>query len=273
MVKYKKVSNFLIAIILIALVLLSVSCEKNTDASLTSPEKTPETDKEPQEVNTSDSKADKALAMAAEKKEYLFLMFYDEKDDLSKDMEKTVKNFIEGSSEKTFFYEAVIKDEPQMVKKYQIDRNKHPFLLVFTPNGAISGGFAEKVTKGELKDVFVSEIVMKILKTLQDQKIALILLQNDKTKFNKENKKAAEDFYNDERLKGVVEIISEDPKNKAIEGFLTQCKLDQNITESTIVLIAPPGMLVGTYSGEITKDTLINALSSSCGSGCGSGCN
>jgi len=214
-----------------------------------------------------------AIQAAQNNKQYLFLLFYENKDGQLKAMESFVDEFKAGSSESMLIYKAKTTDdkEKDTAEKYGIDRAQLPVLMIFAPNGAITGGFPEKVTNKELKASIVSPLVMDILKTIQQNKIALVVLQNGKTKFNKESSQAAQDFANDTKLKGMVDIVNADPSDPKNSEFLNNSKLSKDMPESTVVFIIPTGKIAGVYPGKINKATLVDALSA-CGSGgCGSG--
>lgn len=215
--------------------------------------------------------AAKAIEMAQQNYQYLALIFYNQKDASLQEMEEVVTNFQTSSSKEIQVYKALTTDfkEADIIKKYGIDRAPLPVTLVFAPNGAITGGFPQQITREQLKQSIVPALTMNILKSIQSNKVALVLLKNDKTTFNSEATKAAEDFSADNRLKGFVDIIPQNPQAPEIKDFLTQCKLNDNIQEATTVLIVPPGKIGGVYSGNITKDTLISGLvACSAGSGC-----
>lgn len=217
------------------------------------------------ETNAVPKTAEEAIALAKDSRQYLFILFYDKEDDMLKKMEDTIKTFKSKSSSKVLIYRAftVGDKESAVVQKYGVNRAPLPLLLVFAPNGAITGGFPQKVTTEQLTNsCSVPELVMNILRPLQEGKIALVSLQNNKTKFNQESDKAVHDFASDEKINKFVEVIKADPDDKKNGDFLTQCKLDKTISESTVVFIIPPGTVVGVYPGKITKDTLMAALSS-----------
>jgi hypothetical protein len=220
--------------------------------------------------------AQEAIEAAKKQNQYLFLLFYDQKNDSLKAMETVVKTFINKSPQKIITYKALTTDnkEADIVAKYGINRAPLPVVLTFAPNGAITGGFPQKVDESQLKQCFVADITMRILKTLQEQKIALIMLQNEKTTFNQESTAAANDFANDSRVKGYVDLMKIDPDDPKNKDFLNQCKLNWQNKEATIVLIVPPNKLGGIYPGKTTKDALIQGLTACSSGGCGSGgCN
>ena len=218
--------------------------------------------------------AAEAIGAAQSNGQYLFLLFYDKKDSSFKAMESSINNAKIGSSKSVLLYEAKTTDakEKDTIAKYRVSRAPLPLVLVVAPNGAITGGFPQKVSVTELqKSITVSKTVTGILKAVQQGKIALVLLQNSKTKFNSESATAAQEFAGDARLKGMVDIIKADPGDQKNSSFLKDSKISPNMSESTIAMVIPPGTIAGVYSGKTSKDTLISALASCSSGGCGSG--
>ncbi len=222
--------------------------------------------------NESVANAANAIEMAQQNHQYLALIFYNQKDASLQEMEDIVTNFQTSSSKEIQVYKALTTDlkEADIIKKYGVDRAPLPLLLVFAPNGAVTGGFPlQQISREKLEQAIVSELMMNLLKSVQSNRVALVLLKNDKTSYNNQATQAAEDFAADNRLNGFVDIIPQNPLDATITDFLNQCKLDKNLKEATIALVVPPGQIGGVYSGNITKDTLINGLAAcSAGSGC-----
>lgn len=224
------------------------------------------------QTNAAYNNAAEAIHAAQNDKQYLFLLFYDKKGESLKAMESAINDFRNKTSEKSLFYKVRTTDkkEKDTIAKYGIERASLPVLLVFAPNGAVTGGFPGKVSVDELKRSMVTDLVMDILKTMQGRKIALVLLQNSKTKFNKESLKAAEDFSNDARLKGYVDIIKADPRDSKNSDFLNNAKISKDDDKAAVVFIVPPGSIVNVYKGNITKDTLMACLAACTSGGSGS---
>lgn len=225
------------------------------------------------QTSTAYKNAAEAIQTAQNKKQYLFVLFYDTKGESVKAMESVVDTFRNKASKNALFYEAQTTDdkEKDTIAKYGLNQAPLPLLLVFAPNGAITGGFPKEISIDSLKKSIVPDLVMDILKTVQEGKIALVLLQNNKTKFNKESLKASEEFANDPQLKGYVNIIKADPGDTKNSDFINRSKLSKDISEATVVFVVPPGSIAGVYKGKITKDTLMTALASCSSGGCGSG--
>ncbi|MBF0226692.1 MAG: hypothetical protein HQK76_14660 [Desulfobacterales bacterium] len=212
-----------------------------------------------------------AINAASKNNKYLALLCYDSQNSLYKEMQATLNKFNEESKEKIQVYELLTSDtkEAEIVEMYRINNAPLPLLLVMAPNGAITGGFPQKVMTEQLSKSIVSESISKIIKAMQSEKVVLVLLQNSKTNYNEESSQAARDFSNDERLKEMVEMFNIDPNTPDNKDFIAQCRLKPDIKESTIVMIIPPGRIAGVYPGKITKDKLLSALATcSAGSGC-----
>jgi len=268
--KSKNIGSFLIHFALLILLLYMKNDNANSQTAI--PSKTQNQAK----VNTSSQKpfapesANKAITQIQQNDEFLCMLFYEKKDDSFQEMRKTIQVFSKNSAKAIKTYEALTtaSKESDVIQKYGIDRAPLPVLLVFAPNGAITGGFPQKVTEKQLSNCIVSKFIMNILKSVQAGKVALILLQNKDTKFNTETTNVADEFSKDQRLLGYVDIIKQDPNDGEIKDFLTQCKIENTTKEAATVLIVPPGKIGGVYPGKTTKEALITGLASCSGGSC-----
>jgi len=112
---------------------------------------------------------------------------------------------------------------------------------------------------------------MDVLKSVQQQKMAVVLLQNSKTKFNTEASKTANDLAYDKRLIGSVEVIKADPADPKNRDFLANAKIASAVATATIVLIAPPGVVAGVFPGNTTKNSIMSSLSAASSGACSGG--
>jgi hypothetical protein len=218
--------------------------------------------------------AKEAMQASHDNKQYLFILFYDRKDAEFYSMEATVDNSAGNADQKVLVYKASVRngDDSDLIAKYKIDRAPMPIVMVFGPNGAVLGGFPKNVTREKLARSLVPPIVMDVLKTVQERKMAVVLIQNSNTKFNAESSKTAQELAYDKRFAGKAEIIKADPADPKNKDFLANAKLLGDISVSAIILITPPGVVAGVYQGNMTKDSIISSLSSPCSGGnCGPG--
>lgn len=222
------------------------------------------------------SNAKSAISEASKAGQFLFLIFYSEKDAAFNTMLSNIEAFRKTISPKTSIFKALTTNpvENDVVTQYGVQRARLPLALVFAPNGAITGGYEQTVTIDQLKkSVTVSDLMLKTLKPLQDQKVVLVSLQNASTKFNAETKKAANDFASDPQFKQMVSVVNADPTASGSGEFIKQCQIPEKPAEATIVVLLPPGRIGGVLKGNlaISKSTILGVLQS-CGPGGGGGC-
>ena len=224
------------------------------------------------------SPTEKAIQAAAKQNRYIFVTFYKKDDAASDKMLAAMKTAQKKVSSKANFARADV-DNPvheNLIKRCKVKSAFAPLTLAFAPNGAVTKAFMKNAKTNDVSSAFVSSGMADVLKALQDGKMAVVCLQNGKTKYNEESLAAARGLQADSSLSGSVEIVKIDPSARSESKFLAQCKADASSPNSQIVILVPPGKLVGTFDGATTKDELMADLEKalrSCGSGCGpSGC-
>lgn len=225
------------------------------------------------EANTAPKSAQEAMKISQDTKQYLFLLFYDNKDSLYDQMKAAIVGVMAQTDQKILTYEAAKSSgvDTGLIAQYKIDRAPMPLLMVFGPNGAVLGGFPKSVTAEKLAKSLVPPLTMDVLRSIQQQKMAVVLLQNSKTKFNEESLKTANDLAYDKKLVGSVEIIKADPADPKNGDFLANAKIASATATATIVLIAPPGIVAGVFPGNTTKNSIMDSLSAASSGACSGG--
>ena len=217
-----------------------------------------------------------AIGRAAQNNKYLFLFFYNKDDETCKKMAYVIENAKSNLLSRADFYSVDVADsgEAEVIKKYNVSLANLPLTIAIAPNGAITAGFPKVVTEEELKNAFVSQGTEKVIKVVQEGKLALVCFQNKNTKNRKQALIAAEGLAKDKQFNGAVEIIELDPKDEKEKSLVETCQVKSSNT-ATIVFLIPPGRIIGKFDSErISKDALMTTLVrsiSSCGSS-GSSC-
>ena len=218
-----------------------------------------------------------ALNQAAQAKRYAFLFIWKEQNEQTTAMRKVFDRALTSIADRA---DAVVvkvddPDEEALVDKFQLRRAPLPLVLSVAPSGAILGGFPTKFSEEDLVHAFGSPCTEQVMKTVQDRKLVLLCVQNDKTKSNAEALQGVRDFEADSRYSGSTNVVMLDPADAAEASFLQDLKIDSQTAQAVTVLIAPPGVAVTEVKGPVTKDVLVDALqkaSSACASGsCGPG--
>lgn len=220
------------------------------------------------------SPADTAIQAAAKQGRYAVVTFYKQNDTASTKMLEEAKKLQATYSARASFViadagNAVHKD---LVSRYGADRAPMPLTLVIAPNGAVTAGYPNAINKTDISDAFVSAGMADVLKALQDSKLAAICLQSSKTKLNKESLAAAEGLKYGAQFRDAMEIVKIDLSDSSEAKLIQTLKVDANTENAQMVIIAPPGRIMGTFDGTATTEsiaaTIVKAMS---GSGCGGG--
>ncbi|NGX54988.1 MAG: hypothetical protein KR126chlam2_00609 [Chlamydiae bacterium] len=208
-----------------------------------------------------------SLSGYAAEKEYTYIFFYKTDDAEKKQMEKVFDSAVEQVKEKVKAKKVDIDDKSGkvLVEKYDLQKAPMPFVMVFAPNGAITGAFVAPLNSQELTQAFVSPTTEEILQPLQEGKFVFLMVQNSKTKKNQEALKGVNEFQADSKYRDATEIITLDPSNSQESELLEKIEVDPKTKEAVTVFFLPPGEMVGKFTGATSKveieSTLQQALS------------
>ena len=217
--------------------------------------------------------AEAVIRGAAGKGRYVFVTFYKRSDAASAKMLADVKKIQSKLSRRASFTTVDVNDPAHrgLVQRHGVDRSPIPLTIVLAPNGAVTAGFPNAIKKTDFSSVFVSKGKAEVLKTLQYQKLAVVCLQNAKTKHNKESLAAARELVDGPQFSIASRITQIDPANRSEHSFLRGLKVNTASKEAQIVVIAPPGTVVGRFSGAVSVDRMVASLNTSLGCGSGGG--
>jgi hypothetical protein len=218
-----------------------------------------------------------AVQKAAEAKKYLFALFRKEEDGQTAAMRSVLQEVMKEVTDRADSVEVNVTavSERAIVDKFGLDRAPMPLILAVAPNGAITGGFPTKAEKQNLLQAFASPCMEKCMKSLQENKLVFLCIQNSNTKANSDAMQGVHDFQADERFARATQIVTLDPTDATEAEFLKDLQVDPKTAEATTVFLAPPGVPIAMYQGATKKDELVATLSkasSACGpGGCGPG--
>jgi len=229
-----------------------------------------------QTSQASTSPAERVIDRARKDGKYVFLLFYRPDDRGDAKMKSTFDRAQTRLAKRAALVsiDASSGVESRLIEKYGIRNAPLPLTLVMAPNEAIVQAFTKAVDEKTLAGAFASPKFAEVIKALQDRKLVTLCLQGPRTKHNTESRQAAEQFVDDSRLGGQALLVTADPSKEP--DLLKRCGIRSLPTESTILMLLPPGRLVASVTGGTTKDDLLAKLQAgmaACGSGCGpSGC-
>lgn len=214
-----------------------------------------------------------AIAKAAQVNKYLFIFFWKDDTYQSRVMRGVFQAAMKKAADKADSIEVQTGDpaEQQIVTRYGVSRSPMPLVLSLAPNGAITKGFPSRFDESQLLEAFVSPGTAACMKGLQDRKLVLLCVQQPSPQVRQVSlQKGVQDFATDETYGKHTQVVFIDPKDAKETSFLKGLQVDPQTAIPVTVLMSPPGSVVGTFAGDVTKDQLIAKLKSA--SGCGAGC-
>jgi len=214
-----------------------------------------------------------SIEQAAQKNKHLFIFFYKDQNERSLRAQQVFDQVAEKMGDQAIFVKVKATDpsENRIIEKFNLKRSPMPFVLVLTPNGAITGGFPSSFTEQQLIGSFASPRMASCLKALQDKKLVFLCLQNEQTRSNEAALQGVKDFKADSRFGSAAEIVMINPSDIQEQKFLNQLAIDTHSNDATTVFIAPPAETIGQYKGATNKDRFISDLQSAVSGCCGPG--
>jgi len=207
-----------------------------------------------------ESKAERALSAAASAQKFTFVMFWRENNAGTKEFAGKVRSAIEARAEKATWTTVNIAEpsERAIVQRFNVSRAPMPMALVIAPNGAITGVFSQQIVEEKIETAFVTPCMMQCMKSLQEGKLVLVTLQSGQPRALPGG---AQQFQADEMFRNRTVAVALNVEDPAEERFLRDMQLDAaGVKTTSVALLAPPGVLVGKFPSNVTKEELAAKL-------------
>ncbi|MHC4399161.1 MAG: hypothetical protein ACYTG0_05750 [Planctomycetota bacterium] len=210
-------------------------------------------------MSPSTSKGLAAIDTAARDGKYLFVFFWKANDEQSRSMHGVFQSAMSkwAESANSIGVQITDPDEKPVVDRLGVSRAPMPLVVALAPNGAITKGFPIKFTEQQLREAFVSRCTAKCMKALQDRKLVLLCVQNEKTQFSQAALQGVQSFKTDARFATATEVVTIDPGDGTEASFLQALRVDPRTPTAVTVLLAPPGQPVATFVGAVSKDEIV----------------
>lgn len=223
----------------------------------------------------STSKGLAAIDTAARNGKHLFIFFWKENDEQSRKMNGLFRAAMSKWTESADAAGIQITDpnEKPIVDKFGLSRAPMPMVLALAPNGAVTKAFPVKFDENKLREGFASPCTAKCLKCLQQQKLVILCVLNERTQFNQAAWRGVQEFKADPRFNKATEIVTLNPDDQAEVSLLNELKINQQTPQAVTVVLAPPGQPVASFVGAVTKDQIVAKIQAGpCAGGqCGPG--
>jgi len=226
-----------------------------------------------QAATTGTSQGLAAIDAAARSGKYLFVFFWKSHDEQSRTMYGVFQSATSKWAEAADSIGIQITDprEKPVVDKFDVSRAPMPLVVAIAPNGAVTKGFPIKFDENQLREGFVSPCTAQCLKALQDRKLVLLCVQNEKTQFSQVAWSGAQDFKADARFAAATEVVPLNPEDQREAVLLRELQVDPRTPQAVTVLLAPPGQPVAKFAGAVTKEQLVAELAAAKSGPCAGG--
>lgn len=197
-----------------------------------------------------------ALAHAARQQKFAFILFYRASDPLTESIAKTLADGVAKRDDKATDIHIQVTNpaEKPVVDAYKVGRAPMPLVVAIAPNGAVTGIFQRKLEDRFLDEALVTPGMAHCMKTMQEGKLVLLCVDSSRAA---PVPAAVGDFKVDPAFKDRLVVISLVADEANETRFLKNLEIDPDRFEgSTMVLMAPPGTIIGKYAATASKEKL-----------------
>jgi hypothetical protein len=200
------------------------------------------------------------IAEAGAANQYAFVVFYKQNDATT---QKVLKNLGQGvaakqGSAKVVYVNVSNAAEKALVDKHKMARAPLPMTLAIAPNGAITGVFDHRLEAKHVGEAIVTSTTATCMKSLQEGKVVLLCVHPAK---DGATPQGVTEFQADADFKAKAAVVSMRLDDESEASFLKDLQIDAaKATGTTVVFMAPPGVMVGKYNANVAKTKLVTDL-------------
>lgn len=213
--------------------------------------------------NTNDYRIATASPAVQQNQKFTFILFWKENDAATQAMSEGLKAALSTRAQRAEWTSVNVTDARQRetIDRYHVDRAPMPMVLCVAPNGAVTGAIPRQISEDAIEHVMVTPAMTEATKALQEKRIVVIHVKQD---ISQPLPGGAGDFMADpmfrERITEVNLVVS-DPREAR---FLKEMEVSPaSVTDSLVVVLAPPGVLVGKFPPNATGEQIALAIHAS----------
>lgn len=204
------------------------------------------------------SPAQRAIDAAAQERQYTFILFYRVNNAVKQGMERVLQRSLSQRQDATVVPVQIGNAAEQaLVQRFDASRTPLPAVVALAPNGAVTGVFPQRLTPQQIAMAIVSPGEAECVKALQEKKLVLMCVHpvNEITIPD-----GVRQFVADEEYKDRTQVVNLQADDAAEARFLQQLNLPNGLSSVGVVVMAPPGVMVGTFDGTVTQEALLQKL-------------
>jgi hypothetical protein len=199
-----------------------------------------------------------AVDAAARNNQFAFVMFYRGNDAAAQKMHGVLKSTLGGRKDAVIVPVQINNTAEQaLIKQFDATRIPMPAMAVLAPNGAVCTVVPQRVSPQQVTNAIVSNGQAKCLKALQDKKIVLLCAQPSA---GSTIPTGVQQFQADTLYKDRSTVVALNATDPAESKFLKQLRIRTDQRSPVVALMAPPGVMVGVFNGNVSHDLLAQKL-------------
>jgi hypothetical protein len=187
---------------------------------------------------------------------FTFILFWKENNATTQAMAESLKQSVAQRSQRAQWSSVNVNDSSQrpLVDRYHVERAPMPMVLCIAPNGAVTGGITRQITDEAVEKALVTPAMTVATKALQDKRIVVIHARRDP---QMALPAGAAGFVADPSFKDRTTVVNVGLADPAEARFVKEMEFKpEELSDSMIIVLAPPGVLVGKYQGNVSTDQI-----------------
>lgn len=196
----------------------------------------------------------------AQQPKFTFILFWKENNPTTLGLSESLKSAVAARTDRAECVSVNVSDAANRatVEKYQVDRAPMPLVLCVAPNGAITGVITRQFSEEAVDRALVTPIMADAAKALQDKRIVVVHV---KPNAQSPLPAGAADFIADPAFQTRTTLLEFVVADAAENRFLQDMEIRAaDVSGSLVVVLAPPGMLVGKFPANATREQIAAAL-------------
>lgn len=199
-----------------------------------------------------------AVAMAAKNNQFAFVLFYRGNDAATQSMYGTLKSTLDARKDAVIVPVQIGNSAEQaLIARFDATRLPLPAVAVLAPNDAVCSVFPQRVSPQQLTASIVSPTQAACLKALQDKKLVILCAQPE---VSAEIPAGVQQFQADAKFKDRTQVVTVQATDPSEAKFLAQLRMPTNQPTSVVAFMAPPGVMIGVFRGDVTHRQLAEKL-------------
>jgi hypothetical protein len=194
------------------------------------------------------------------KPKFRFILFWKENNPATQSMVTVLKSAVEKRSDRSEWTSVNVSDPNQraIVERYQVSRAPMPLVICVAPNSAIIGAVPRQLTDEAIERLIVTPAMADVTKALQDKKIVLVHVKKSE---QSPVPFGVVELMADMAFKERTTLVGVGLADPAESRFVTDMEIKPtDVDGSMLVVFGPPGVFVGKFPANVTKDQIAAAL-------------